>query len=172
MQFTRSMNHSPSAITLLTEQHDEVDELFEKIEGAKDRTAKKALFKVLADNLAAHVKIEESQFYPAVLAAKTEDMLLEATEEHLAIKRVLADLLELEPDDEHFDAKLEVMKEQIAHHAHAEEEKTLFPLVERMMSKEELAGLGAEMLREFEELMESDPRCDIPGETARAATLL
>ena len=166
------MKKSPNVITLLTEQHDEVDALFEQIERATDSAEKAALFEELADKLEAHATIEEHQFYPAVLAARTEDMLLESTEEHLAIRRVLADLLELAPDDEHFDAKLKVMKEQVTHHAREEEEEKLFPLVERMLSVEELEGLGAEMLREFDELMESEPRGDVPGETMRAAPLL
>ena len=41
-----------------------------------------------------------------MLAKQTEDNLLESAEEHLAIKRVLADLLDLDVDDDTFDAKL------------------------------------------------------------------
>ena len=160
-----------NAITLLTEQHDEVDQLFTQIEASDDADTKATLFEELADKLAAHAKIEEAQFYPAVLAKQTKDLLIESVEEHLAIKRVLADLLELDPDDDHFDAKISVLKEQVSHHAHEEEEKELFPKVKKLMSSDDLEALGAEMSRQFEELLEGDPRLAVPGETEKAAEI-
>ncbi len=160
-----------NAITLLTEQHDEVDQLFAQIEASDDADTKATLFEELADKLAAHAKIEEAQFYPAVMAKQTKDLLVESVEEHLAIKRVLADLLELDPDDDHFDAKISVLKEQVTHHAREEEEKELFPKVKKLLSSDDLEALGAEMSRQFEELLEGDPRLAVPGETAKAAEI-
>ena len=159
------------AISLLTSQHDEVDALFSKIEDAASDREKSKLFIELADKLAAHAKIEETIFYPAVLAKQTEDMLLESVEEHLAIKRVLADLLELEIDDEHFDAKLGVMKEQVEHHAREEEEGELFPKVKKLMAAEDLEILGQDMLSKFEALLGTEPRLQVPAETDAAASL-
>jgi len=109
-----------NALDLLTEQHEEVDSLIQRIE-ASEGDAKEVLFQELADKVAAHAKIEEKIFYPAVMAKQTEEMLLESVEEHLAVKRVLADLIELDPNDDQFDAKLAVMKHQLEHHAHEEE---------------------------------------------------
>jgi hemerythrin superfamily protein len=160
-----------NALELLTTQHDEADELFAAIEATDDPEAKAQLFEELADKLAAHAKIEETMFYPAVMAAQTEELLLESVEEHLAIKRVLADLLELDPDDEQFDAKISVMKEQVEHHARIEEEGELFPKVKKLMSADELDGLGGEMVRLFNELLEEEPRTSVPGETGAAAPL-
>lgn len=159
------------AITLLMEQHQEVDELLAQIEQTESASEKEDLFYQLADQLAAHAKIEETIFYPAVMTKQTEDKLLESVEEHLAIKRVLADLLELDPDDEHFDAKLQVMKEELTHHAHDEEEGKLFPAVKKLLSADELEGLGGEMMAMFEELIEEEPRDDVRGETGEAASL-
>lgn len=158
------------ALELLAEQHQEVDELIaliEKTEG--DRKA--ALFEELADQLAAHATIEEHIFYPAVLAAKTEDILLESAEEHLSIKRVLSDLMELDADDPHFDAKLAVMKGQLARHAHEEEEALLFPKVRRALSSRELETMGEQMEELFETLLEGSPRYGVPLETDRAADI-
>jgi hypothetical protein len=159
------------ALELLATQHTEVEELFGKIEEADDAGKKVELFNELADKLSAHTTIEEKIFYPAVNASKTRELLVEAVEEHLAVKRVLADMLELDVEDEQFDAKLSVMKEMIDHHAHEEEEKELFPKVRKMMSKEELAGLGNEMLAMFEDLLERSPRNTVPAETAEAAPI-
>jgi hypothetical protein len=158
-----------NAIELLESQHEEVDALIAKIEAATSAKTKEALFIELADKLAAHAKIEETIFYPAVVAKQTEDILLESAEEHLSIKRVLADLLELDIDDETFDAKLAVMKEQLEHHAHEEEEKELFPKVEKLLDEDELEGLGDEMEVMFERLLEGSPRDSVPDETDVAA---
>ena len=159
-----------NALELLEEQHQEVDALIARLEQA-DASGKEALFAELADKVAAHAKIEETLFYPAVMARQTEDILLESVEEHLAVKRVLADLLELEVTDEQFDAKLSVMKEQLEHHAHEEEEEILFPKVRKLLSEEELAGLGGEMASLFEDLLGRSPRKQVPAETEEAAHL-
>src|SRR5690242_16135469 len=100
-----------SAIDLLESQHREVEKLFAQIEKAKDSKRKLALFEQIADKLAIHAAIEEHHFYPAVKDKRTEDILLEAVQEHLGMKRVLADLLKTDVDDETFDAKIKVLKE-------------------------------------------------------------
>lgn len=165
------MTETIDALELLTEQHAEVDELFEKIEKSDDADEKSTLFMQLADKLAAHSAIEEKIFYPSVLTDDTCDDLLEFTEEHLAAKRILADMLALDPEDSHWDAKLSVLKEEIRHHAHDEEEGKLFPLLRKKMSAEQLAGLGNELLAMFEELIGREPRMQIPSETTEAAHL-
>ena len=160
-----------NALELLRSQHEEVESLIEEIENSDDPRAKLALFVEMADKLAAHSTIEEKIFYPSVMDQKTRENLVESTEEHLSVKRILVDMMELDVEDEHFDAKLSVLKEQLRHHAHDEEEDTLFPKVRRMMSADELAALGNEMLAMFELLLERGPRKQVPAETREAAPL-
>lgn len=160
-----------NALELLRSQHTEVEDLIEQIEDSDDPDERDELFQKLADNIAAHSQIEEKLFYPSCLDERTREQLIEATEEHLAVKRLLADMLELDCDDERFDAKLTVLKENIRHHAHDEEEDKLFPIVEKMMSDDELAALGNEMLAMFEALLEKEPRKQVPAETDHAAEL-
>lgn len=160
-----------NALELLSSQHDEVDELFLMIEKTADADRKRAYFEELADKLAAHAKIEETYFYPAVISPGTRDLVVESVEEHLAIKRTLADLLELDVSDEHFAAKLKVLQEQVTHHAREEEEGKLFPDVRKLLDEEELAALGGEMLALFEELLDHAPRHQVPGETIAAAPI-
>ena len=168
MQPANRMKTPGTALELLTSQHDEVDELIEAIESSDD-DEKAEIFAELADKLAAHSATEEKLFYPWVHTRQTEALVLEAAEEHLAIKRVLADLVEMSVDDPQFDAKLAVMKEQIRHHARDEEEDELFPKVRRLASREELEALGAEMLAFFEEQVATEPRTRVKDETAEAA---
>ncbi len=165
------MTDTTDALELLKSQHDEVDTLIGRIEDCEDVDEKMELFTELADKLAAHSTIEEKLFYPSVLDDETTQQLLEATEEHLAVKRVLADMLALDPDDDHWDAKLTVLKEEVRHHARDEEEGKLFPILERELTADFRAALGNEMLAMFEDLLEQEPRNQVPSETTEAAPL-
>lgn len=161
-----------NALDLLVQQHDEVDDLIEQLQdGDLEGQKKMFVFFELADKLAAHAAMEEQLFYPAVLAKQTEDNLLESTFEHLAIKRVLADLLLTELDDPRFDAQLSILQEEIEHHAREEEEGELFPVVRKLLSAEELAALGGEMLSLFEQLLTQQPRNEVQRETTEPAKL-
>ena len=110
--------NSEDAIVLLKDDHRKVEELFKQFEklGEDDETEKRQLFVAIADRLSAHTAIEEQFFYPAVKAKQTEDLLRESLEEHLGAKRVIADLLEMQPSDENYDAKMKVLHEQVEHH--------------------------------------------------------
>ena len=157
-------------LELLTEQHTEVDALIAALENGEGN--RRAVFTELADKLAAHMTVEEKLFYPAIVAKDTKEELAEAVEEHLGIRRVLADLIMMDLDDDAtFIAKLSVLKEQVSHHAHEEEEKTLFPQVKKLLSSDERAALGNELLVMFEELLEMHPMRNVPDETAAAAKL-
>ena len=158
------------AIELLKDQHRLVEKLFAQIEKSKNGEKKQALFAELADNLAAHAAIEEEIFYPAAYAKQTKELLQEAVEEHLAVKRVLADLLALAPDDESFDAKITVLKEQVEHHV-KEEEGELFKKVKKELDGEQLEALGTEMEDQFEAEMADDPSSKVPDQTDEAAPL-
>ena len=156
------------AIELLKQQHEEVKALFKKIEKAEEEEQQE-LFEQIADSLAVHAAIEEKHFYPAVKAKATEDVLLEAVEEHLEIKRVIADLLALDASDETFEAKVTVLKEDVEHHVE-EEEQVLFPKVNKLFDKEELETIAAAMEQTEGELLEAgNPRNAVPSETDSAA---
>lgn len=163
------MTNTIDVLELLTSQHREVDELLERLEAARGDRAK--IFAELADKLAAHATVEEKIFYPAAMAKDTNDQLHESVEEHLAIKRLLADMLDMDPDEDEFDAKLSVLKEEVSHHAHEEEEDKLFPKLRKQMDRDERAALGNEVLAMFEELMGHEPRRSVPAQTHAAAPL-
>ena len=160
-----------SAIDLLESQHREVEELFSQVEKAKDSAKKTELFQEIADKLAIHAAIEEHHSYPAVKAKRTEDILLESLEEHVTIKRTLADLMKIDAEDDTFDAKVKVLKEEVEHHVE-EEENERFPKVKKLLATADLDALEQEMVAEQEELKEAgEPRASIPSETGKAAPL-
>ena len=169
----RKARNDMDAIEMLKEQHREVETLFKKFEKLGENAAKgkESTFEQIADALAMHATIEEKHFYPAVKAKRTEDILLEALEEHLGIKRVIADLLKIDASHETFDAKVKVLKEQVEHHVE-EEESDLFPKVRKVLDKAELTELAAAMQRTMKALQEKgDARKAVPTETREAPAL-
>jgi len=161
------------AIEMLKKQHREVEGLFSKYDqlGEHAVKGKQRLFEQIADALAMHATIEEKHFYPAVKAKRTEDILLEALEEHLGIKRVIADLLKVTSSDETFDAKVKVLKEQVEHHV-KEEETDLFPKVKKILDAQELTSIAEQMQATMQKLeAKGEPRKAVPAETRDAAPL-
>ncbi len=162
-----------NAIDLLEQQHREVEELFEEFEDAREGAVKtkERLCNEIADALAVHAEIEEKLFYPESKQENTEEILRESVEEHLSMKRILADLIESGPEDEQFDAKMKVLKEQVEHHVE-EEEQELFPKVRKDLSKDELEDLGERMQSMADDLeAEGDPSRNIPGQTDAPADI-
>jgi hemerythrin-like domain-containing protein len=94
-----------------------------------------------------HTQIEESIFYPAVRdigTKKATEMIGEAYEEHHVVKLVLAELPEVDPKAENFEAKMTVLKELVAHHVE-EEEQEMFPMAERRLGSERSSELADQM---------------------------
>jgi len=159
------------AVDLLKAQHRYVDKLFGEIQKANG-PRKAAAFRELADMLAIHATIEEKIFYPSVKTAATADLLGESVEEHLAMKRTLADLMEMDADDEAFDASLKVLEEQVTHHAKQEEERKLFPLVRAEKDADFMAALAGEMIALMVALNQrGNPRAAVPSETSAPAPI-
>lgn len=158
-----------NAVDLLEAHHRELEARFEKLK--KSKTVDPATFNETADALAAHITVEEELFYPAVKAQKTEEILLESLEEHLSLKRVLADLIAIETTDDKWSPKMHVLAEQAEHH-HKEEEDHLFPSVRKLLGKPELAALGEQMKARMDELAAQSVRLRISAQTAESATLV
>ena len=168
MQWATIMN----AIDLLKQQHEEVSSLFKAFEKATDAGEKQLLVQQICDSLAAHATIEEKVFYPSSKSEKTEDILHESVEEHLAIKRVIADLVSMSATDEQYDAKVTVLKEEVEHHVEEEEKRGgLFSKARTIIGKERLETMGEELEQMFDELMEKEPRNEVPAQTDEAAPI-
>ncbi|WP_218918039.1 hemerythrin domain-containing protein [Noviherbaspirillum massiliense] len=159
------------AVDLLVRQHRTLEDLLKKAVKTDGEEARKALFAEAGDLLTVHIESEEKIFYPAVNTACTENDLLEELEEHLSLKRLLADLLELDPADKTFEAKLKVLREQAEHH-HKEEEEHLFPEARKLLDGARRQEIGKEMLS-LQTCMNrmGEPREVVANETSSAAPL-
>ncbi len=158
------------AIDFLQTQHDLIEEHLAVALRARG-PERRAAFEKGADILLAHMTVEEEIFFPAVRDPKTESKLLENLEEHLSLKRLVVDMLSMDPDDKVFEAKLRVVSEQSDHH-HDEEEKDLFPVVKKQVPEHRRVELGRAMVsREATLLADGSPRKLAYGHTAAAARL-
>ena len=136
---------------LLKKQHKEVKGLFKKIEKTENERERRQLMEQITTALEGHTTIEEEMFYPAlreVETKKAEEMVNEAYEEHHVVKLVLAELPNVDPSDERFEAKMTVLSELIEHHVE-EEEKEMFKLA-RKLDEDELDELGDRMMERFQ----------------------
>ncbi len=159
------------AIDLLVSQHREMETLLARVLESPNEETKKAFFAKAADQLTTHITAEEQVFYPAVKAKRTEDILLESLEEHLSLKRLLTDLLDLTPAEQTFEPKFKVLKEQAEHH-HKEEEEHLFPKVKNLLDATQRHALGEEMLAmQLQLKREGEPRLAVVEQIDAAAPL-
>ena len=139
-----------NALTLLKQDHQNVEALFERFEkaGPNANAEKRRVAEKVIEHLSVHAAIEEQFFYPA-LRTKLQDedaAILEALEEHHAAKLLLWELEKTPPTAERFDAKFTVLMENIRHHV-TEEEDELFPKVREAFSVQELEDIGEAMAR-------------------------
>jgi hemerythrin superfamily protein len=159
------------AVELLTHQHRSLERKMKTLKESDDAEEQARLLAEVGDELTVHIASEEEIFYPAVRAKRTEDVLLESLEEHLSLKRLLADLIELPVDAQTFAPKFQVLKEQTEHH-HKEEEEHLFPKVKSMLGEDERAELGEQMLAlQVRMKVAGDPREGVAEQTEAAAPL-
>ena len=111
----------PDAITLLKEDHRTVEDLFKQFESAKGDGRKRKIAEQIAAELIVHSQIEEEIFYPACEGKVEEADIKEAYVEHDAAKVLIAEIVAGGPDEEYYDAKVKVLKEEITHHIKEEE---------------------------------------------------
>ena len=158
------------AIQALRRQHDETRKLFQDLAVAQG-DARRTTFLRLADALAAHATVEERLLYPELSRlGETGDLARDAVEEHLVMKRLLADMLETRLSDEVFDAKCRVLEDEVTRHVE-DEEAILLPLAQRLVGRRRMAELGAEIERTFGELMQHEPRRTLHREAEGASVL-
>jgi iron-sulfur cluster repair protein YtfE (RIC family) len=143
-----SNNGSEDAIALLKADHKKVKALFAEAKELGDRAyaSRAKLFAQIDEELTIHTKVEEAIFYPAFKektksASPERDEVLEAYEEHAGAKELIKKLEGLDPSDETYKAKLQVLGEEIDHHV-KEEETTMFPMARKLLSEDELRALG------------------------------
>jgi hemerythrin superfamily protein len=140
------------AISLLKADHRQVEAWFSEFEKPMSASKKQQLASKICEALTVHTTIEEELFYPTFLKA-TEDKEThhEAVVEHDGAKKLIAQIQQMSPDDDYFDAKVTVLSEMIKHHV-KEEEKPGGMFAEAKKSDMDLGALGEQLLARKREL--------------------
>jgi len=138
------------AIALLREDHQQVRALLGELEETTDRAVarREKLLASIEQELTMHTRIEEEIFYPAFrdAARKKDDgkLYFEALEEHHVVDLILPEIKGTGVESEQFAAKAKVLKDLVEHHAE-EEETEMFPRARKLLTRDELLRLAAEM---------------------------
>jgi len=152
----RSSTRKPArmdAITLLKDDHRQVETWFEQFEKARSADKKADLAKKICLALKVHTQIEEEIFYPAFIeATEEEDIHHEAVVEHDGAKKLIKEIEGAGPDDDYFDARVSVLSEMIKHHVKEEEQRDGM-FAKAKQADMDLEALGEQLKMRKEELM-------------------
>ncbi len=137
------------AIDLLIADHNRVRGLFAQFKAAHEKddsgTMSEVALKIFED-LEVHTTIEEEIFYPAVHDTTKDigETVDEGIQEHHVVKVLMAEIKQLPDASEEWVAKLQVLIENVEHHAE-EEEKEMFPTLRSKLPDEKLEQLAEQM---------------------------
>jgi hypothetical protein len=156
------MPDKPDAITLLREDHEKVEKLFKQYEEASGDGRKEKIARQICRELTVHAMIEEEIFYPAIEGKVDDELLEESFVEHDAAKLLIAEIESGGPDEDFYDAKVKVLKEEIEHHVEEEEmpHKGLFAQTRK--ADIDMKDLGERMAARKAELIEKAESGELP----------
>jgi hemerythrin superfamily protein len=138
------MGHGGDVIAELINDHQEVEELFTRIEALPpgDRMRKQHADQATIE-LVKHSVAEEAYLYPAVRqhVQNGDEIADKELEDHAAAERTMKDLESREADDPEFDTLITRLMTEIRAHV-ADEEGNLFPRLREACPAETLNELG------------------------------
>jgi hemerythrin superfamily protein len=158
------------ALELLTEQHREVSQLFERLRSAPGQDERVRLLGRLAEVLTLHAAIEERHFYPLLEAHGLPEGAAQARREYEEVRELVGRLMELEqhaPEIQQVLGRLEVaVKEHVS-----SEERDLFLWARGRIGDEERRAAGEAMAGTMDalrdeallKLAEHRASLDVPG---------
>jgi hemerythrin superfamily protein len=144
---------SPTITDMIRFDHSHVMVTFHQYTKDKSPTVKKALADTICTALEIHATLEEEVFYPVMRELdKGEPFVHKAEPEHNDMRRMIAELRRTSASDPRHDKVLLELMRDVIHHV-ADEETTLLPQAETLMSKARLSELGSQMTKRRMELV-------------------
>lgn len=133
-------------IELLIEDHREVEQIIEEIEGTTDTATRERLSMTLIEEVMRHAVAEEEVFYPAVRSAleRGDELIDEGVKEHQQVEQLLTRLETLDPEDDAFDQTITELRSALEHHVQ-EEETEIFPQFEQRVDQRERTSLASQL---------------------------
>lgn len=141
----------PSITNMIRLDHAHVMSTFRQYRADTDPLVKRGLVGTVCVALEIHAQLEEEIFYPAMRALETSAVLAKSVPEHDTMRTLIANLRDLAPTDDGYDAAFMALMRDVLHHV-ADEEAVLLPDAERLLG-DRLGALGAAMTRRRVELV-------------------
>lgn len=138
----------PDILDTLQAEHDEVQELLEKLTESGTAREQVALVAKIKKALVPHTKAEEQVVYDPVAALSGEKPKVDGAEgytEHALASATLKQLEATPPNTPQFKASAKVLKELIDHHVE-EEERNIWALVKENFSDEQRLKMKRDFL--------------------------
>lgn len=137
----RHLTDTQEAIAVLRRNHKIVSDLFDVYERIDGASRKRTLVFRICIDLTIHAQVEDEILYPALnQVLKDKRLLPRAMVEHERLKELIAQVGAVEPDDQSFDAKVQVLSEYVKHHV-KEKQNELFPRISAtILDMKELGG--------------------------------
>ena len=132
-----------TVIEVLTEDHREVEQLFEQAQAAASGEMRRELADQIIAELVRHSVAEEQYLYPAVRQhlEDGDERADHEIAEHQEAEELMKEIEKLDAEDPELGPKLATLETDIKHHV-AEEEGDVFPALQEKMGAGELVELG------------------------------
>ncbi len=137
-----------SAIDLLKQQHRDVEQLFERLQGSSGEQ-RIALLGALAENLTLHAALEEQFFYPFAREQGVGHIIDESFQDHAEVKQLLSQILQTKQTDTGLMQLISRLRRMVSEHV-GEEERSLLPQVQASADAQSLLSLREDMLEAME----------------------
>jgi hemerythrin superfamily protein len=136
----------PTVTNMIRADHTHVLATFHQYEVDTAPGTKRALVNTICLALEVHAQLEEEIFYPAMRGVSGDAGVVgKSVPEHDEMRRLIARLREMQPDDAGYDATVMELMRDVLHHV-ADEETILLPDAERSLAGR-LEELGSEMTK-------------------------
>jgi len=143
---------SPSITNMIRMDHTHVLTTFHRYKDDCSPSVKQALANTIFMALEIHAQLEEEIFYPAMREVGGDAGVVgKSVPEHDEMRRLIARLREMEPEDPGYDATVMELMRDVLHHV-ADEQTILLPDAERVLG-DRLEELGSEMTKRRLELV-------------------
>ena len=140
---------SPTITTMIRMDHTHVLTTFHQYTLYKAPKTRQALAKTICLALEIHAQLEEEVFYPEVRKLANEPVLEKSVPEHDEMRRLINKLSASEPTDingDEYDQTVMELMRDVMHHV-ADEETVLLPRAEKLLGKDKMCELGAQMTK-------------------------
>jgi hemerythrin superfamily protein len=136
---------TPNATNMIRLDHTHVMATFHQYKTDSRPQIKLGLVNTTCLALEVHAQLEEEIFYPAVREITENEAIKKAPAEHAEMRRLIALLRSMEPQDVRYDDTYMELMRDVLHHV-ADEETIILPEAERLLQNQ-LNDLGARMMK-------------------------